>query len=181
MTHVICPEAVLTRSHVRPATTVVAGSGAEPRARRRPHTPAFFAKPFEAWRTWAEGVAERRRIRADVLEQIPLVPGEHVLSILCDVTGNWVVSTERSLYRHADNSWLRTGWEQVTRVNWDDTEHTLELAVLTPQRPQLITLQLTGSTPLVDFARERVASTILLTTDVSLGDKRGARVRARRA
>ncbi|NEE02612.1 hypothetical protein [Phytoactinopolyspora halotolerans] len=127
------------------------------------------------------GVSERRRVRAEILEQIPLAQGEHVLSILCDVAGNWLVPTERSLYQHADHSWTRIGWEQVTRVHWDESRNVLELAVLTPQRPRPIALQLTESSPLVELARERVASTILLTTHVSLGDRGGARVRARRA
>lgn len=137
-------------------------------------------RPLQVWRKWTQRVAERRLLRAAILEQLRLVPGERILRILCDESGAWVVLTVRALYHQADGSWSRIGWEQVLRVGSDDTQHALVVTAMSPQGSKRTTLRMTDPGQLLDLARERIASTFLLSTRASLGHHGTALITARR-
>jgi hypothetical protein len=86
-----------------------------------------------------------------------LVPGEQLLSVEADVRGRSVAATDRSIYHDDGGGWLRLGWEQVRRVDWDGQRSALSLWGLTPDVPRRIQVMLRRGSRLVALARERVA------------------------
>jgi hypothetical protein len=113
----------------------------------------------------------------------PLAPGERVLLAARDAGGAPVVATERALYhQHGSpgDGWRRIGWEQVGRVEWDAGQSALTLTGPLPAGPSRTVLRLSGSTALVDVARERARASTLTTARVRLDARREAVVSARR-
>jgi hypothetical protein len=71
---------------------------------------------------------------------------------------------------HGDRGgpWLRSGWEQVGRVDWDGQRGALLLWGLTPEVPRRTALVLRSGCGLVGLARERVAWCTLLVGPIRL-------------
>lgn len=179
MTQVICPDsASIQPRQSSPAHGARVAAPAQFRCRR-----AFvgrLARPLESWRAWIERIAEHRRVRTKVLQQVPVADGERVLSIICDAGGEWVVPTERALYHSTGESWSRIGWEQMTHVSWDDARHVLVVAASGPHGRSQWALRLEGAGPLPDLARERMTWTYLLSTKAPVAGHGAAMVTARR-
>jgi hypothetical protein len=92
-----------------------------------------------------------------------LAAGERLLAVEVDGGGAPVATTDRAIY-HGDRggTWMRLGWEQVGRVDWDRQHGTLLLWGLTPDAPRCTRLVLRRGCGLVGLARERVAWCTLL-------------------
>jgi hypothetical protein len=119
-------------------------------------------------------------VPAEVRAQTPLEPGERILLFARDTAGGLVAATERALRHQAGGGWSRYGWEQVTRVRWDDDLHTLTVTDVSAGHVAAISLHSSDGARLAGFARERINSTFLLSTLVPLAGHRPARVTARR-
>src|SRR5205809_3309903 len=65
-----------------------------------------------------------------------LAPGEQLLRIETDDRGRPVAATDRSIYHGDGGRWLRLGWEQVRRVDWDGQRSALLLWGLMPDAPK---------------------------------------------
>jgi hypothetical protein len=133
-------------------------------------------------------MVESLKARDEIRSSLPLVPGERVLTMTCDLTGSWVAASERALY-HCDGApsrvpvpqeWVRLGWEEIGQVTWDDTESTLTLTGLLPTVPRRTVLHLPSAPPLTSLAKERVSWTAVLRTEIELGEHGTARVIGRR-
>jgi hypothetical protein len=68
-----------------------------------------------------------------------------------------VVATDRGIYYRIGAWYLRLGWEQVRRVDWDGLRGALLLWGLTPDVPKCVRVALRRGSRLVALARERVA------------------------
>ena len=102
--------------------------------------------------------SSRTRHREASPEALPaLVPGERLLGVETDAYGKPVAATDRGIYHGDDRGWLRLGWEQVRRVDWDGPRNALLLCGLTPDVPQRTEVVLRHGSRLVALARERVA------------------------
>ena len=86
-----------------------------------------------------------------------LVAGERLLSVEADGRGGPVAATDRGIYHDDGGGWLRLGWEQVRRVDWDGLRGALMLWGLTPNVPPRTQVVLRRGSRLVALARERVA------------------------
>jgi hypothetical protein len=107
-------------------------------------------------------------------------PGERILTFARSPDGALVLVTDRALRRQLGHGWSRIGWEQVSRVTWDDDRHILALTDVATGQAAEIALHAADGPRLTDLARERVASILLLSTMVALTDHGAARVTARR-
>jgi len=90
------------------------------------------------------------------------------------------VAPDWALYHQAGQAWTRLGWEQVDRVHWDEQQHVLVLAGLTPAVPARIALRLARDWDLPAVAVERVRWSKVVDRRISLNGQAGARVIARR-
>ena len=106
-------------------------------------------------RRWLSSRARHREERPGALPA--LVPGEQVLSVEADGHGEPVAATDRAIYHNDGDGWLRLGWEQVRRVDWDGPRSALLLWGLTPDVPRRTEMVLRRGSRLVTLARERVA------------------------
>ena len=140
--------------------------------------PEQLARLVEAWQA-----------RDDVTASLPLAPGERLLTTTCDRGGPWVAASERALYHHGGNApprsapgceWVRVGWEEVGSATWDPDECMLTLRGLLPTAPRRTVLHLPDGEGLADLARERVAWSALVRTEIDLGKHGTARVIGRR-
>jgi hypothetical protein len=101
---------------------------------------------------------------------VPIGPGERVLTTTHEVSGAPVVATGHAIY-HQDRaaggrSWARLGWEDVDRIQWDESSSALVLTRLRGSELQKIALHLARHAPVVELARERVTWTILASAPV---------------
>lgn len=148
-------------------------------------TPGFTAG-VGAWLRAAGGrLARRSRTSAAKAAGAPIGPAERVLTIGHDLEGSLVVATGAAVYIQGrgggpGRTWMRLEWQDVDAVLWDDRNHVLALTGVRPGGLWRKELALESHTALVDVARERVASTLLASTAVRLGDQVCARVTARR-
>jgi hypothetical protein len=132
-------------------------------------------KLVEAWRS-----------RDAVRDSLPLAHGEQVLTLTCDGNGEWAAATERALYHCGGGTsggtreWVRLGWEEIGNVSWDERECALTVTGLLPTVARRTVLHLPNGTSLGRLARERVAWTSLVRTEVTLGEHGRARVIGRR-
>jgi uncharacterized heparinase superfamily protein len=93
-----------------------------------------------------------------------------------------VIATKLAVYhQHPSGSgtWVRLGWEQVGRVDWDEPRG-LVLTGWTPDVAARTLLAVASGEPLLELARERVAWTMLLATHLPVGGRGLARVAVRR-
>ncbi len=93
------------------------------------------------------------KVRDDVTASLPLAPGERLLTTTCDRGGAWVAASERALYHHGGNL---------------------------PTAPRRTVLHIPDGAGLADLARERVAWSALVRTEIDLGKHGTARVIGRR-
>jgi hypothetical protein len=143
-----------------------------------------FTAGVRAWlRTAGEWPARRDRRPAAKAAGAPIGPAERVLSTGHDLAGALVVATSAAVYfqdRGGPAPWSRLGWEDVDAVRWHDRHQVLAFTGVHPGGLWRKELVLASRSALVDVARERVASTLLASTVVRLGDQPCARVTARR-
>ena len=106
-------------------------------------------------RRWLPGRTRASEARPGALPA--LLPGEQLLSVEADGRGGPVAATDRGIYHDDGGGWLRLGWEQVRRVDWDGPRSALLLWGLTPNVPQCTRVMLRRGSGMVALARERVA------------------------
>lgn len=172
MTHVVCTDAVVVRQGV-PSTgrSLVQRPPRSPLPIRSRLSAISVRRWLEKWRARTARLTRSRKTRAEVLRHIRTGQGEQVLRMVCDDAQSWVVATDRALYHQSDREpWPRIGWEQVLRVGWDADRCVLALTVTTARGLRRTTLRIDDRYTMVDLVRERVASTILLSVPVPLGE-----------
>lgn len=140
---------------------------------------------MRAWqRAHSRQVDRSGHVRAAAAVGAPIGAHERVLFAGRDVTGAAVVATGWALYHQPQagpgQAWLRLGWEDVGRVAWAEGSGILTLTALPCSGSSRLVLPLSGHAPLVELARERVASTLLGGTLVWHRDRACAQVIARR-
>ena len=138
-----------------------------------------------AWlRTAGQWLARPSRRSAAKAAGAPGGPAEPVLATGHDLAGSLVVATSAAVYLQDQGGpgriWSRRGWEDVDAVLWDDRHQVLAFTGVEPGGLWRKELVLASRSALVEVARERVASTLLASTSVRLGDQPCARVTARR-
>jgi hypothetical protein len=87
----------------------------------------------------------------------PLAPGERLLIVEADGCGGSVAATDQGIYHDDGSGWLRVGWEQIRRVDWDSRRSALLLWGLTPDVPRRTEIVPRRGSRLVALTRERVA------------------------
>jgi hypothetical protein len=137
-----------------------------------------------SWPRWAQAWREDHErhaaARAEARAHAPARPGERLLAAARGTGGELLAATDQALYHQADQAWVRLGWEQVGRVDWDEQRHVLILTGLTPAIPARTVLGLAKDWNLPAVAAERVSWTTVLDQRISLNGQAGARVVARR-
>lgn len=115
---------------------------------------------------------------------VPIGPAEQVLATSRDLAGWLAVATSAAVYFQdpggPGRAWSRRGWEDVDAVRWHDRDQVLAFTGVHSGGMWRNDLVPASRGALVDVARERVASTLLASTAVRLGDQPCARVTARR-
>lgn len=111
---------------------------------------------------------------------VPLQRGERLLVAGHDTSGAAYAATDRALLHRHDAFWRRIGWEHVDHIGWCAAHRTLTLATPRIRGAPTATVQVTTSTPLLDLVRERVAATIVITSDITLDDGTVVRIVGRR-
>lgn len=144
-----------------------------------------FTAGVRAWlRTAGQWLARLNQGSAAKAVGAPIGPAERVLATGRDVAGSPVVATSAAVYFQDRTGparrWSRLGWEDVDVVRWHDRHQVLAFTGVHPGGMWRKELVLASRNALVDVARERVASTLLASTAVRLGDQPCARVTARR-
>ena len=129
---------------------------------------------------WREDRHQHAAARAGVRAHAPLRPGERLLAVARGIGGELSAATDCALYHQAGQSWARLGWEQVSRVDWDDQRHVLILTGLAPPVPVRTVLRLAKDWDLPAVAAERVSWAKVIDQRISLNGNAGARVVARR-
>lgn len=123
-------------------------------------------------------------VRAAAAAGAPIGPHERVLFAGRDITGAAVVATGWALYHQPrpepGRAWLRLGWEDVGRVAWAERSGILTVTALPCSGSSRVVIPLSGHAPLLELAREQVASTLLGGTLVWHRDRACAQVIARR-
>lgn len=109
------------------------------------------------------------------IDRPALAAGERVLAS----DGGHLVATDLAFYHRDEPGWVRRGWEQIERADWDEYSQRLLLVGLTPGVPP-VSVRVPAHSPLIAVVRERIGWTTLLTTDVALADLGKARVTVRR-
>lgn len=132
------------------------------------------------WPRWVQAWGEDRHqhaaARAEARAHAPIRPGERLVTVARGTGGELLVATDRAVYHQAGRSWARLGWEQVSRVHWDEHRRALILTGLTPAVPARTVLRLAKDWGLPAVTAERVSWTKVLDQRVSLNAGAGARV-----
>jgi hypothetical protein len=128
----------------------------------------------------AELAAAHVRVPAEVRAAAPLEQGERILAFTHNPDDALVLVTDRALRHQTGTRWCRIGWEQISPISWDDERHTLAVTVADSGRVAHIRLHTADRARFTDFARERLAYTVLLGTVVPLTGHNYARVTGRR-
>ena len=144
-----------------------------------------FTAGVRAWlRTAGEWLARPNRTSAAKADGAPIGHAERVLTTDHDLAGSLVVATSAAVYFQdrggAGRTWSRLGWEDVDAVLWHDRHQVLAFTGVQPGGIWRKDMALASRSVLVDVARERVASTLLASTIVRLGDQARARMTVRR-
>ena len=92
-----------------------------------------------SWPRWLKARREDHEqhaaARAEARAHAPIPPDERLLAVARGTSGELSVATGRALYHQAGQAWVRLGWEQVGRADWDEQRHLLTLTGLTPAVP----------------------------------------------
>jgi hypothetical protein len=140
------------------------------------------------WRTAQRAIGDYRSRRAHTPAALGrlarLAPDERPLVVACDLGDATVVATNAALHGlgapEGAGEWSRWGWEEISRIEWDEPTSSLTLTGQEPLFSARIMLTLPAPGPLVDLARERIAWTIQLATRVGLSCGGTVRVVVRR-
>ena len=131
--------------------------------------------------TW---LARRSKTAQAKTAGLPIRPGERVLTLDHAPAGSLVAATAAAVYigdqTEPAPTWCRLGWEEVTRIGWQDRRHLLALIGAGPGGVWRKELALGRHSTLVELARERVSATLLASAAVWHGDRVCAVVMARR-
>jgi hypothetical protein len=99
-----------------------------------------------SWPRWVQAWREDREqhaaARAEARALAPVRPGERLLAVARGAGGELSAATGRALYHQASQAWVRLGWDQVGRADWDEQRHVLTLSGLTPAVPARTVLPL---------------------------------------
>jgi hypothetical protein len=137
--------------------------------------------PWRRWmQAWREDHKQHSAARAGARAHAPLRPGEHLLAVACGAGGELLAATDWALYHQGGQSWARLGWDQVSRVEWDEQRRILMLTGLVPGVPARTVLRLARPWDLPAAAAERVSWAKVVDQRISLNGAAGARVIARR-
>jgi hypothetical protein len=151
--------------------------------RRNGHGPRQNRRlvPWPRWaQAWREDRAQHAAARAAARAHAPIRPGERLLAVASGTGGDLLAATDWALYHQAGQAWARLGWDQVSRVGWDEQRHILLLRGLTPAVPARTVLRLAKDWGLPAVAAERVSWAKVIDQRISLNDGTGARVIAQR-
>lgn len=129
---------------------------------------------------WREDHEQHAAARGEARAHAPVRPGERLLAVARGADGELSVATDRALYHQAGQAWVRLGWDQVGRVDWDEQRHVLILSGLTPAVPARPVLHLARDWDLPAVAAERISWTSVVDQRISFNAQAGARVVARR-
>jgi hypothetical protein len=94
-----------------------------------------------------------------------LLSGERVLLQEQAEGSAQVVATDRALHYRGGQGWRRLPWEETGRVRWDEQRRVLDLATFGGGP---LTLRLPHRTQLPKVVQERVAATILVSSQIEL-------------
>jgi len=122
------------------------------------------------------------KVPAAVLADASLGRGEKVLSGTVTRDGSWLLGTRDALLVVRPEGGTRIPWERVERANWNRDEerlHVVEVGRFGVVRPSY-TFELDEPGVLLQLIRERVTASVVLQRRVTLEDKRGLSVIARR-
>jgi antitoxin component of MazEF toxin-antitoxin module len=123
----------------------------------------------------------RRRVPAEVAEQLGLSAGEQVLAAARLDDGPTAVATAgRLLVADPERRRLALAWHEVDSAVWEPEAGRLDVQLVAGD---LVVLALSGDsrTLLPEVVRERVQSSVVLTHRVEVTGRRGVRVVVRRA
>jgi hypothetical protein len=134
---------------------------------------------------YGELVWRRHGVPGPVVEALGLPRGERVLAGGEDVSGRWVVGTDRALYlpASADKPPNRLAWEQVDHADWDREAELLRVTATAPFGEPLPAWTLRFDKPdprLLQLVRERISASVVVEQHVRLQGSRGVRVIGRR-
>jgi len=129
---------------------------------------------------WPDDHERHAAARAEARAHAPVRPGERLLAVAPGTGGELLAATDWALYHQVGQAWVRLGWEQVGRVDWDEQRHVLILSGLAPAIAARTVLGLAKDWDLPAVAAERVSWTTVLDQRISLNGQPGARVVARR-
>ena len=137
--------------------------------------------PWLRWlRAWRDDHEQQAASRAEARAHAPLHPGERLLAAARGVGGELLAATDWALYHQGGQSWARLGWDQVSRVDWDEQRRILMITGLVPGVPARTVLRLARPWDLPAAAAERVSWAKVVDQRISLSGEAGARVIARR-
>ena len=133
---------------------------------------------------WASSLAlpasKRRRETALLRAQLHLPRGERILLRLGRSTTSTVVATDRALYwRLSSGAWVRRGWEEVERVECDHVNAKVHASGALGHSVTSDDLPIPGDDRLASLVDERIASTRLVRTCITI-DRHDVRVEVRR-
>src|SRR5262249_61455710 len=137
--------------------------------------------PWRGWvQAWREDREQHSAARAEARAHAPRRPGEPLLAVACGAGGELLAATNWALYHQGGQSWTRLGWDQVSRVDWDEQRRILMLTGLVPGVPARTVLRLARPWDLPAAVAERVSWAKVVDQRISLNREAGARVIARR-
>jgi hypothetical protein len=132
----------------------------------------------------AARLARRSKTAQAKTADIPIGPGERVLTFDRGPAGSLVAATAAAVYIGGQGEpgrpWCRLGWEEVVRVGWDDRRCVLALIGGGPAGMRRKEVALDRRSTLVELARERVSATLIASAAVRHRDRVCAVVMARR-
>ncbi len=126
----------------------------------------------------------KQTVPRSVADALALDRGERILATATDVSGRWVVATDRALYLPEDAAPPhRIPWERVEHAEWDRDAEVLrvtETAALGDQLPVFV-LRFDPPDPrLLPLVRERISASVVVEQHVRIRGTQGVRVIARR-
>lgn len=121
-------------------------------------------------------------VPAEVLERAGLARGDRVLARAPTADGAWLLGTRDALVIVAGQA-VRVPWERVETADWNRNEERLrvsEVGEFGQVRPVHV-FSVPDPGPLLAMIRERVTASVLLQRRVTVADKQGLLVIARRS
>jgi hypothetical protein len=119
----------------------------------------------------------------DVLAELGVERGNHVIASARTTDGRWVVATTNDLIvgraSELGDEVRRLPWDRIGSAGW--REDTLEVSVSFPRRPsQRIVLRFNEPGRLPEAVRDRVTSSIVINEHVRIDGRLGVRIVGRR-